>query len=109
MKQKLLRSKIGARTRVAGELQFVNTLLICGQFSGSINGGKALIIDKGARVEGEIEVDTLIARGHVQGRVVARDSIIIEDSGVVNADIQTKHIHIATNAQYEGRCVTSEK
>lgn len=100
-------SRIGAHTHLNGELQFAETLLICGRFNGRITGGKVLIVEAGARVEGEIEVETLVARGHVQGNITARTSMVIEESGVVHADIKTKDIHIAKYAQYQGHCVTS--
>lgn len=100
-------SRIGAHTHLTGTLQFTEILTVYGRFNGRISGGAMLVIESGGRVEGEIEVDTLIVRGHVSGNVLARSATIIEESGVVHADIKTKDIHIATRAQYQGHCTTS--
>lgn len=100
-------SRIGARTSLNGALKFDKEFLICGEFHGTISGRALLVIDNGARVDAEIDVDTLIVRGNVQGRIVARVSVVLEAESIVAADIQTKDIRIAENAQYEGECVMS--
>lgn len=99
-------SRIGSGARVNGKLSFEKDLRICGEFSGTITGGELLFIDKDARVKAEIETKTLIIRGHVEGRIIAHNSITLEAGSVVHADIQTKDIHIVERAQYQGHCVT---
>ena len=106
-KKRLPQSRIGANTRLEGTLNFGKQLLIHGQFRGTINGGELLIVDRSAHVEGDIEVDTIIVRGNVRGKITARTSIVLEAGSVVAADIHTTDVRIAEHARYEGRCVMS--
>lgn len=59
-------------------------------------------------VDGEITGDEdLIIQGTVKGRVVLRESLIVEASGVVEADIETQNVEIA--GQVTGNITASDK
>ena len=52
--------------------------------------GGSIVID--GEISGE---EDLVIRGTVKGRVVLRENLIVEDSGVVEADIETQTVTVS--------------
>ena len=107
MEKKAHPSCIGKRVSLDGTLTFKKKLIVCGQFSGCVNGGEMLVVEQGAMVDATIDVDTIVVRGSVQGKITAHASVLLEAGSIVEADIHTPDIRIAENAQYQGECVMS--
>lgn len=54
------------------------------------------IIGSGITVDGEISGDEdLVIQGTVKGRILVKDSILVEPSGIVEADIETQNVEIS--------------
>ncbi len=59
-------------------------------------------------VEGEVLADeNLIIQGTVKGKIVSKESVFVEASGVVEADIETQNIEIT--GQVTGNIIASDK
>lgn len=59
-------------------------------------------------VDGEISGDEdLVIRGTVKGKIVLKESLFIESTGVVEADIETQNVEIA--GQVTGNIAASDK
>lgn len=59
-------------------------------------------------VDGEITGDEdLIVLGTVKGKIAVRESLIIEKSGVVEADIETQNVEVA--GQVTGNIIATNK
>jgi cytoskeletal protein CcmA (bactofilin family) len=64
--------------------------------------GSSIIID------GEITGDEdLVIQGTVKGKIALKESLIVENTGTVEADIQTNNVEIA--GQVTGNVVASDK
>lgn len=66
------------------------------------------IIGSSIVVDGEISGDeALVIQGTVKGRVVLKESLFVEASGVVEADIEVQNIEVA--GKVTGNIVASDK
>jgi cytoskeletal protein CcmA (bactofilin family) len=66
------------------------------------------VIGSSIMIDGEISGDEdLVIQGTVKGRISLKESLIVEGSGVVEADIETQNVEIA--GQVTGNIVASDK
>ncbi len=64
--------------------------------------GGSIVID--GEIAGE---EDLIIRGTVKGRIVLRENLYVEESGVVEADIETQNVTVS--GQVTGNIAASER
>ncbi len=64
--------------------------------------GGSIVID--GEIAGE---EDLIIRGTVKGRIVLRENLFVEESGVVEADIETQNVTVS--GQVTGNIAASER
>ena len=64
--------------------------------------GGSIVID--GEIAGE---EDLIIRGTVEGRIVLRENLFVEESGVVEADIETQNVTVS--GQVTGNIAASER
>jgi cytoskeletal protein CcmA (bactofilin family) len=56
----------------------------------------ANVIGKSIVIDGEISGDEdLVVQGTVKGRIMLKESLLVESSGTVEADIQTQNVEIS--------------
>jgi cytoskeletal protein CcmA (bactofilin family) len=66
------------------------------------------VIGSSIMIDGEISGDEdLVIQGTVKGRISLKESLIVEGSGVVEADIETQNVEIA--GQVTGNISASDK
>ena len=66
------------------------------------------IIGSSIVIDGEISGDEdLMIQGTVKGKIVLKDSLIVDNSGVVEADIQTSNVTVS--GQITGNVAASER
>jgi cytoskeletal protein CcmA (bactofilin family) len=64
--------------------------------------GSSIVID--GEIEGE---EDLVVQGTVKGKIVLKENLIVENSGVVEADIQTTNVTVS--GQVTGNIIASER
>ena len=64
--------------------------------------GGSIVID--GEISGE---EDLIIRGTVKGRIILRENLIVEETGVVEADIETQNVTVS--GQVTGNIVAAER
>ena len=64
--------------------------------------GSSIVID--GEITGE---EDLIVRGTVKGRIAVRDSLFVDESGVVEADIETQNVTVS--GQVTGNIQAAER
>lgn len=65
--------------------------------------GSPGVIAKGLRIKGELTgVGDLVIEGQVEGRIQMNNHLVIEPSGVVNANIEVDKITVRANANVSG-------
>ncbi len=85
-----------------GKLTFEGTVQIGGEFKGEIYTKDTLIINAGSRVEAQIEAETIIISGHVEGNLFARRKVIMHPPAVFRGTVTTPSLRIDEGVVFEG-------
>ncbi len=93
-------------TRIEGQVVFDQISRIYGVLVGEVRAkaGSTLILSESSVVEGNIEADTLIIEGFVQGDVSAITKVIVSRTGRIVGNIKTASLSLEFGAYFEGRC-----
>ncbi len=94
----------GEETSFEGSLEFTDSLIITGKFSGTIKSSGYLEIAK----SGDCTVDemsglNIVVSGKVTGNITAEESIELCSGSVITGDIKAKKIRIAENVLFDGK------
>ena len=96
-------TEIGANTRIHGDLEGEEDLIVHGRVEGSIRLTKALRVEKNGIVVANVNVKDCIVSGVVVGDVTASDSVNIADGGRMVGDINAPRVIIVAGAAFRGR------
>ena len=96
---------IGADARIEGTIEFDGTIRIDGTATGRIySKGGTLIIGERAVVNAEIQVDSAILMGEVNGTIEASNRVSASPPCRVNGDIQAPVVSIEPGVVFNGTC-----
>lgn len=96
-------SRFGPSFALTGELQGNEDLIIQGQFKGNINLGlHDLVIERGAKVKGDIQGRNITIDGELEGNIYASGKVFICQKGKVKGNIQAPKVSIMDGAQFKG-------
>jgi cytoskeletal protein CcmA (bactofilin family) len=95
-------SLIGEGVKLEGKLIFQGTMKLAGSFEGEIFTADKLIIMETAQVKANIEGDTIIIAGKVEGNIQAKSKIEIRASGYFKGTILTPILSIEEGGIFEG-------
>jgi cytoskeletal protein CcmA (bactofilin family) len=93
---------IGSDTRVKGEMTFDHDCRVLGHFEGSITSEGQLHVAEGATCKAEVEAESVVLDGTVEGNVTARQRVKLNASAKVNGDIVAATLEVADGAQVTG-------
>lgn len=98
-------------TRIEGKVTFDQISRVHGALVGQVSGapGSTVILGETAMVEGNIDADTLIVDGFVQGDIRAQTRVLISSTGRVVGNIKTPSLVVEFGAYFEGKCSTEEQ
>ena len=85
-----------------GRLTFEGTVRIGGEFRGEIFTKDTLVINPGARVEAQIEAETVILSGTVKGNIFARRRVLMHPPAVFQGTVTTPSLRIDEGVVFEG-------
>jgi cytoskeletal protein CcmA (bactofilin family) len=94
---------IGADTRISGEIRGEEDLVIKGRVEGKIQLAQALTVEKGAIVQADVDVRTLVVSGTLVGSIVASESVRLLGSARVVGDLASPRVAMESGAAYRGR------
>jgi cytoskeletal protein CcmA (bactofilin family) len=94
---------IGVETRVSGEIRGGEDLVVKGRVDGKIQLTHALIVDKGAIVQADVDVKSLDVSGTLVGNIVASESVRLHPSARVVGDLASPRVMLEAGAAYRGR------
>jgi cytoskeletal protein CcmA (bactofilin family) len=97
-----LNAVLGRGSVFEGKLAFEGTVHINGTFTGEIHSNDTLVVGEGARVEGDIDVGTLIVTGEVNGHVRAKQAVEMHAPARVKGTIVTPSLLIERGVVFEG-------
>jgi cytoskeletal protein CcmA (bactofilin family) len=85
-----------------GRMTFEGTVRIGGIFKGEIFTNDTLVINPGAKVEAQIEADTVIISGHVKGNIFARRRVVMHPPAVFQGTVTSPSLRIDEGVVFEG-------
>ena len=96
-------TRIGSTTTVHGELEGHEDLVVEGRVEGKITlPSGTLTVARGARVEGEVHVRSLVLNGEMKGPVAAGERVQISETGVMEGNVSTPKITVSNGARFQG-------
>jgi cytoskeletal protein CcmA (bactofilin family) len=94
---------IGLETRISGEIRGDEDLVIRGRVDGKIHLSQTLTVDKGAIVQADIDVRTLVVAGTLVGNIVASESVRLQPTARVVGSLASPRVMMEAGACYRGR------
>lgn len=85
-----------------GKLTFEGTVQIGGDFKGEIFTKDTLVINKGASVTAQIEAETIIISGRVEGNLFARKRVVMHPPAIFKGTVTTPSLKIDEGVVFEG-------
>lgn len=85
-----------------GKLTFEGTVQIGGEFKGEIFTNDTLIVNKGSKVQAEIEAETIIISGSVEGNLFARKRVVMHPPATFKGTVTTPSLKIEEGVVFEG-------
>lgn len=85
-----------------GRLSFEGTVQIGGVFKGEIFTQDTIIINESAKVQAQIEADTIIINGSVEGNLFARSKVVMHPPTVFRGTVTTPSLRIDEGVVFEG-------
>ena len=89
-------------TLFEGRLSFEGTVRIGGEFKGEIITNDTLVINPGARVEAQIEADTIIVSGSVEGHVFAKKRVVMHPPATFKGTVTSPSLRIDEGVVFQG-------
>lgn len=85
-----------------GRLTFEGAVRIGGHFKGEVFTKDTLVIEPGAKVDAQIEADTVIISGAVKGNIFARHKVIMHPPATFTGTVTTPSLRIDEGVVFEG-------
>ncbi|MBW1890874.1 MAG: polymer-forming cytoskeletal protein [Deltaproteobacteria bacterium] len=101
---------LGQGTSIDGTLEFQGTIRLDGNVKGQITSqGGTLIIGDKAVIQAQVQVETVIIRGEVNGSVEAKKRIEAYPPARIVGDIQAPVISIESGVVFNGNCIMQSR
>ena len=94
---------LGAGTSYQGQLTFLGTVRIDGEFTGEIKSEGTLILGKEAQVRGNINVAQLILSGSIDGEIVVHKKTTMHKTAQLTGNISTPVLMMEEGAVLQGK------
>lgn len=100
---------IAEGTRIEGKLHFDHVSRVHGTLVGEVTAspGSTLILAESSLVKGNIQADTLLVDGFVEGDITASTKVVVSGTGRVIGNIRTHSLSIEYGGHFEGQCSMS--
>jgi len=95
-------SIIGPGMRVIGDCETDGTLRIEGNIEGTVRAGKAVVVGKDGKVEGDIVTQDAIIGGHVNGKVTAESRLELQATCTVEGEIHARRVKLDEGGTVNG-------
>jgi len=103
-----MESILGKGSEFEGKLKFEGTVRVDGRFKGEVQSKGTLIIGEEAVLEGDVDVDSAIVGGKVEGNITAKTRLELHVPAIVNGNITAPVLTIQEGVSFNGNCQTSK-
>jgi cytoskeletal protein CcmA (bactofilin family) len=97
------KNALNSDVEVKGTLKFTGELTFDGKLDGDISSEGSLQLGDNAVVKGNINVNTVVVRGKINGNVVAREKIDIKSKTELFGDIRSPKLVIEEGVTFVGK------
>jgi cytoskeletal protein CcmA (bactofilin family) len=96
---------IGRGIRIKGEVTGTEDLFVDGQVEGKLNltTNSCLTVGPNGDVKADLTAREIVVRGRVEGKVTARDKLLIGSTGQITGEVQTDRLAIEDGALLSGK------
>jgi cytoskeletal protein CcmA (bactofilin family) len=98
------RNVLNADVEIKGNLKFSGELTFSGHLDGEIHSEGALHLGDEAVVRGNINLHSVVLRGKVTGKILAKEKIEITSRAELFGDIRASKLVIQEGATFVGKC-----
>jgi len=91
-------------TRILGDLNTDDEVVLSGTFEGTLRSSRSVQIANSGRLTGEIHAETVLVLGQVHGPIHAMDRIELQGGAVVNGDLSAQRVRIHDDVIFNGNC-----
>ena len=95
-------SIIASGMRIVGDIESAGVIKVDGHIDGSVSGARQVLVARGGTIHGNITADEIVIGGLVAGAVVATERLELQETAVVNGDIETTSIVVLEGAKING-------
>lgn len=103
MSDDVARTEIGPNSRVAGEIESAEDVVIFGRVEGTIHSKTSVIIEEGGLAKAEINAANVLVAGAVIGNISATERIEVAEKGRVLGDLYSPRLVIAAGGAVRGK------
>lgn len=94
-------------TEITGDISTTGDLRIDGRIRGNVSCTAKLVVGDGGDITGNISCCSGEISGTVQGQVVAKEVLQLNQSAMIQGDIEAMRFIVEDGASINGRCTTS--
>ncbi|OQW95936.1 MAG: hypothetical protein BWK77_06655, partial [Verrucomicrobia bacterium A1] len=98
---------IAADAEIIGTVKSSGTVRIDGKLDGELHCEKDAVVGKSAIVKGNLNVNSAIVEGTVNGNIVARDRVELKSSAKISGDLKAKRLVVEDGVAFVGRSEVS--
>ncbi len=99
---------LNAGTKFEGNLSFEGCVRMAGEFKGEIFTKDTLIISPEARVQADIEANSIILSGYLEGNIIAKKQVIMRPPAVFKGSVTTPSLKISEGVVFQGASYMKE-
>lgn len=95
---------IGEGTFLAGTLRVEGSVLVHGDFEGTLSASESVIVGKTGNVRAGVSSRETIVAGRVRGKIVAKDRVELQTGARLEGDVLAKSFMIEEGVFFQGNC-----
>lgn len=99
---------IAQGVRVDGDFHSQGDVVIDGEVTGSIETAQALTVGERARIHADVTANSANVAGEVKGNIHAKERLELLATSVVEGDVETANLSVASGAVVNGRITMGE-
>lgn len=95
---------IGEGTSLTGTLRVEGSILVHGEFEGTLTATESAIVGKTGNVRAGITARDILVAGKVRGKLVAKDRVELQTGARLEGDVLAKSFMIEEGVFFQGNC-----
>ena len=95
-------SVIASGLAIEGKIVGAGHVRVAGKFKGDVQVEGNLLIDAGARVEGQVRASEVIISGELQGNIESARRVELQQGGAITGDVKAGSLTVAAGSRMRG-------